>query len=128
MKEKFIENGIEYVRNGDYYIPNLTVPDDKVYNIGKYGRLHSIFIKENRPTIYSMKMLDGTWLAYLEEIDTTAKEMVDKLIKDMAVKQGITEELKAKDQMAWVGAMNGIKHSAEEIVLREFVCSMEVRK
>ena len=128
MKEKFIENGIEYVRNGDYYIPNLTVPDDKVYNIGKYGRLHSIFIKENRPCLYSMKMLNGTWLAYLEEIDSAAKEMVDKLVKDMAVKQGITEELKAKDQMAWVGAMNSIKHSAEEIVLREFVCSMEVRR
>ena len=101
MKERFIENGIEYVRNGDYYIPNLTVPDDKVYNIGKYGRLHSIFIKENRPTIYSMKMLNGTWLAYLEEIDTTAKEMVDKLIKDMAVKQGITEEFKAKDHKSF---------------------------
>ena len=127
MKERFIENGIEYVRNGDYYIPNLTVPDDKVYNIGKYGRLHSIFIKENRPTIYSMKMLDGTWLAYLEEIDTTAKEMVDKLIKNMAVKQGITEEFKAKDQMAWVGVMNNISHAAEEIVLRNFVCSMEVQ-
>ena len=125
MKEKFIENGIEYVRNGDYYIPNLKAPEG-TYNIGKYGRLHSIFIKENRPTVYSMKMLNGTWLAYLEEIDTTAKEMIDKLIKDMAVKQGITEELKAKDQMAWVGAMNGIKYSAEEIVLREFVCSMEV--
>ena len=128
MKEKFIENGIEYVRNGEYYIPNLTVPDNKVYNIGKYGRLHSIFIKENRPCLYSMKMLNGTWLAYLEEIDSAAKEMVDKLVKDMAVKQGITEELKAKDQMAWVGAMNSIKHSAEEIVLREFVCSMEVRR
>ena len=112
MKEKIIENGIEYVRNGDYYIPNLTVPDDKVYNIGKYGRLHSIFIKENRPCLYSMKMLNGTWLAYLEEIDTTAKEMVDKLVKDMAIKQGITEELKATDQMAWIGAMNNLKHSA----------------
>ena len=128
MKERFIENGIEYVRNGDYYIPSLTVPDDKVYNIGKYGRLHSIFIKENRPAFYSMKMLNGTWLAYLEEIDTSAKEMVDRLIKDMAVKQGITEELKAKDQMAWVGAMNNIRHSAEEFVLRDFVYSMEVGK
>ena len=128
MKEKFIENGIEYVRNGDYYIPNLTVPDDKVYNIGRYGRMHSIFIKENRPCIYSMKMLNGTWLAYLEEIDTSAKEMIDKLVKDMAIKQGITEELKAKDQMAWVGAMNNIRHSAEEFVLRDFVYLMEVRK
>ena len=128
MKEKFIENGIEYVRNGDYYIPNLTVPDDKVYNIGRYGRMHSIFIKENRPAFYSMKMLNGTWLAYLEEIDTTAKEMVDKLVKDMAMKQGITEELKSKDQMAWVGAMNNIRHSAEEFVLKDLVYSMEVRK
>ena len=126
MKEKIIENGIEYVRNGDYYIPNLKAPEGK-YNIGKYGRLHSIFIKENRPCLYSMKMLNGTWLAYLEEIDTTAKEMVNTLIKDMAVKQVITEELKAKDQMAWVGAMNNIRHYAEEIILREYVCSMEVQ-
>ena len=128
MKERFIENGIEYVRNGDYYIPNLTVPDDKVYNIGKYGRMHAIFIKENRPCLYSMKMLNGTWLAYLEEIDTSAKEIIDKLVKDMAIKQGITEELKAKDQMAWVGAMNNIHHSAEEFVLKDFICSTEVRK
>ena len=118
MKEKFIENGIEYVRDGDYYIPNLKAPEGK-FNIGKYGRLHSIFIKENRPCLYSMKMFNGTWLAYLEEIDTTAKEMVNKLIKDMAVNQGITEELKANDQMAWVGAMNNIRHSAEEFVLKD---------
>ena len=128
MKEKFIEKGIEYVRICDYYIPNLTVPDDKVYNIGKYGRMHAKFIKENRPCFYSMKMMNGTWLAYLEEIDTSAKGMIDKVIKDMAVKQGVTEELKAKDQMAWVGAMNNIRHSAEEFVLRDFVYSMEVRK
>ena len=127
MEEKFIENGIEYVRNGDYYIPNLKAPEG-TYNIGKYGRLHSIFIKENRPTVYSMKMLNGTWLAYLERIDTIAKKTIDKLIKDMAVKQGISEELKAKDQMAWVGAMNNIRHSAEEFVLRDFIYSMEVRK
>ena len=120
MKEKIIENGIEYVRDGDYYIPNLKAPEGK-YNIGKYGRLHSIFIKENRPCLYSAKMLNGTWLAYLEEIDTTAKEMVDKLIKDMTDKQGITEELKAKDQMAWVGAMNNIRHSAEEMVCKDLL-------
>lgn len=128
MKEKFIENGIEYVKVGNYYFPNLSVPNNKEYNIGKYGRLHAKFIKENRPCIYSAKMLNGTWFTYLEEIDTTAKEMVNKLIIDMAIKQDITEELKAKDQMTWVGAMNGIKHSAEEIVLREFVCSTEVQR
>ena len=128
MKERFIENGIEYVRNGDYYIPSLTVPDDKVYNIGKYGRLHSIFIKENRPAFYSMKMLNGTWLAYLEEVDTSAKEMVKKLIKDMVAKQGITEELKAKDQMAWVSAMEQIKHTAEEFVFEDLVYAGGISK
>ena len=121
MKERYVENGIEYVRNGDCYIPNLTVPDDKVYNISKYGRMHEKFIKENRPCFYSMKMLNGTWLEYLEEIDTSAKEMVDRLIKEMVAKQGITEELKAKDQFAWVSAMEQIKHTAEEFVFEDIV-------
>ena len=85
MKEKIIENGIEYVKDGDYYIPNLKAPEGK-YSIGKYGRLHSIFIKENRPCLYSMKMLSGTWLAYLEEIDTTTKEMVDNSLFILARK------------------------------------------
>ena len=123
MKEKFIENGIEYVRNGDYYIPNLTVPDNKTYNIGKYGRMHAKFIKENRRAIYSSKMLDGTWLAYLEEIDSTAKEMVDNLIKELTIKQGATEELKAKDPFVWISAMEQIKHTSEEIVFSDLIFS-----
>ena len=127
MKEKIIENGIEYVRDGDYYIPNLKAPEE-TYNIGKYGRLHSIFIKENRPGLYSMKMLNGTWLAYLEEVDTSAKEMVNKLIKDMVAKQGITEELKVKDQMAWVSAMEQIKHTAEEFVFEDLVYAGGISK
>lgn len=121
MKERFIENGIEYVRNGDYYISNLTVPDEKVYKIGKYGRVHAKFIKENRPCFYSTKMMNGTWLAYLEEIDTTAKEMVDRLIKELVIKQGITEELKANDQFAWFSAIEQIKHTAEEFVFEDIV-------
>ena len=68
-----------------------------------------------------MKMLNGTWLAYLEEIDTSAKEMVDRLIEDRVVKQGITEELKAKDQMAWLGALNTFRHSAEEILYKDLL-------
>ena len=127
MKERFIENGIEYVRNGDYYIPNLTVPDDMVYNIGKYGRLHAKFIKENRPCFYTAKMLDGTWLAYLEEIDISAKEMVDRLIKELADKRDIAEKLKVKGQMTWVAIMNIIRHSAEEFSLKNIVYSMDVR-
>ena len=127
MKEKFIENGIEYVRNGDYLIPNLKAPE-RTYNIGRYGKLHSIFIKENRPAFYSMKMLNGTWLAYLEEIDTYAKKMVDRLIKELVVKRGITEELKAKDQFAWISAMEQIKHTAEEFVFEDIVYAGGISK
>ncbi len=121
MKERFIENGIEYVRNGDYYIPNLTVPNDNVYNIGKYGRMHAKFIKENRPCFYTAKMIDGTWLAYLSEIDASAKEMVDRLIRELVAKQGVSEELKANDQIAWFSAMEQIKHTADEFVLQKLV-------
>ena len=121
MKERFIENGIEYVRNGDYYIPNLTVPNDNVYNIGKYGRMHAKFIKENRPCFYTAKMIDGTWLAYLSEIDASAKEMVDRLIRELVAKQGVSEELKANDQIAWVSAMEQIKHMADEFVLQKLI-------
>ena len=127
MKEKYIEKGIDYVKSVDYYIPILKAPEE-TYNIGKYGRLHSIFIKENRPGLYSMKMLNGTWLAYLEEVDTSAKEMVNKLIKDMVAKQGITEELKVKDQMAWVSAMEQIKHTAEEFVFEDLVYAGGISK
>ena len=121
MKERFIENGIEYVRNGDYYIPNLTVPDNKVYNIGKYGRMHAKFIKENRPCFYTARMIDGTWLDYLEKVDNSAKEMVDILIEDLVSKEGITENLKTSDQFAWISAMEQIRHTAEEFVLKEVV-------
>lgn len=128
MKERFIENGIEYVRNGDYYIPNLTVPDNKVYNIGKYGRMHAKFIKENRPCFYTAKMIDGTWLAYLEEIDTTAKEMVDRLIKELVLQRDVTEELKADDQFAWISAMEQINHTSEEIIFENIVYAGGVSK
>ena len=80
-----------------------------------------LFIKENRPCFYTAKMIDGTWLAYLEEIDTTAKEMVDRLIKELVVQRDVTEELKADDQFAWISAMEQINHTAEEIVFENIV-------
>lgn len=117
---------IDYVKVGDYYIPALTVPNKK-YNIGKYGRLHREFLKEYRPSVYTTKLMDGTLLEYLEEIDIQAKDMVDRLIKSMAEKAGITEELKATDQMKWVGLMNNIRHCVEEIVISEIVYGWEER-
>lgn len=109
-----------YVRCGDYNIPNLTVPT-KVYEIGKYGRLHRTFLKENYPCLYSSMLMNGTLLEHIAEIDKTAKNRVDALVKAMAEEQGVTEELKAENQMLWVGMMNNLFHSAEEIVFSEIV-------
>lgn len=121
MKSIFEKNGGTYTKVGNYYIPNISVPEIKKYNIGKYGRMHAKFIKQNKHYIYSAKILDGTWFDYLEEIDNTAKEMADKIIRDLATEQGITEELKAEDQFAWVSAMENFKHTAEEIVFTDLI-------
>ena len=124
MKERFIENGIEYVKVGDYYIPNLTVTQ-KQYNIGKYGNLHKNFIKEHHNAFCSLLLANGTLLEYLEKIDIKAKNEIDRLIAELAVKQGVTEQLKATDQMKWVGMMNNIKSQAEEIVYSTIVYKRE---
>lgn len=124
MKERFIENGIEYIKIGDYYIPNLTVPQ-KRYNIGKYGSLHKKFIKEYHNAFYFLLLANGTLLAYLEKIDAKAKNEVERLIAELAIKQGVTERLKATDQMKWVGMMNNIKSQAEEIVYSTIVYKRE---
>ncbi len=127
MKERFIENGIEYVKVGDYYIPNLAVPQ-KRHNIGKYGRLHKKFIKEHHNAFYSLLLANGTLLEYLEKIDTKAINEVDRLIAEiaeLAIKQVVTEQLKATDQLKWVGMMNNIKAQAEEIVNSTIVYSRE---
>ena len=121
MKERFIENGIEYVKVGNYYFPNLSVSNDKEYNISKYGKMHAKFIKENRPCFYTARMIDGTWLDYLEKINNSAKEMLDRFIRELVAKQGITEVLKASEQIAWISAMEQIRHTAEEFVLKEVV-------
>lgn len=128
MKERFIEDGIEYVRNGDYYIPNLTVPNKKVYNIRKYGRVHAKFLKENGACFYTAKMINGTWLAYLEKVDNSAKEMPDRLIRELVAKWCITEELKDKDKFAWISTLEQIKHTAEEFVFKDIIYSFNTYK
>lgn len=111
---------IEYVKVGDYYIPALTVPDKK-YNIGKYGSLRSTFLKEHHNAIYSVMMMDGTLLQHLEDVNKMCCEELDRLIPAMAKNEGITEALKAADQMEWVQRMDGIRNRAEEFILRDYV-------
>ena len=125
MKEKFIKNGIEYVRQGDYYIPNLTVPDETEYQIGKYGSLRRTFLKEHHNWLYSTMLMQGTLLKHLAEIDETCHSTLKDMMSKMAEQEGVTEQLKATDQMAWVQKMNSIKHRAEEFILSEYVYVVE---
>ena len=125
MKDKFIKNGIEYVRQGDYYIPNLTVPDETEYQIGKYGSLRRTFLKEHHNWLYSTMLMQGILLKHLAEIDETCHSTIKDMMSKMAEQEGVTEQLKATDQMAWVQKMNSIKHRAEEFIFSEYVYAVE---
>ena len=122
--EKYIyneQNGIWYELQGDYYIPCLVLDEEDAQPIGMWGRKHLRYIKEHRPVLHTTLLLSGKLNSYLAEIDNRAIEMFDRLVKQLAEKEGITEQLKAQDQMAWVGAMNNIRNRAEEIVLHEMI-------
>ena len=121
MKEKFVKNGIEYVRQGDYYIPNLALPKETEYQIGKYGRLRRTFLKEHHNWLYSTMLMQGTLLKHLAEIDETCNSTLKYMMSKMAKQEGVTEQLKATSQMEWVQKMNSIKHRVEEIVMKEYV-------
>ena len=117
---------INYIRSGDYYIPDLKLPEE-TRPIGKWGRMHRDYLKEHHPTQFNALVLSGNLWTYLADLNEQAQQRMEALITQLKTTEGITEELKAKDQMAWVGAMNNIRHMTEEIVLRDFVCSMEVQ-
>lgn len=115
MKERFIEKGIEYIKVGDYYLSNLTVSDEH-YNIGKYRMLHRSFLKKQHNAIYSVTLMNGTILKHLADVDKMCSKEIERLISDMAERDGVTEALKATDQMEWVQRMNNIENRAEEII------------
>ena len=119
MKESFVENGIEYIRCGDYYIPNIELP--KKVRYGKYGMMHEEFIKEHRGSFYSRFILSGRLWEYLSEIDKTCRKQVDRIVCQTAKNEGVNETLKAANQMEWVQKMNSIKSQAEEFVLVEYI-------
>ena len=113
---------IEYTKVGDYYLQNLVAPSNmKNFEIGKYGKLRLKNLKEHKKAEYTILLMDNKLQKHLMEIDKIANERFDLLMKQFAQKENITEELKAKDQLKWVGLMNNIKHSAEEIILKELI-------
>ena len=121
MKSIFEEMGGTYRREGDYLIPNLELPETEHYHIGKYGQLRQTYLKVHRPALYNSMLLDGTLNRHLAETDQICSERMDRMVAQMAEREGVTEALKASAQLEWVGRMNNIRNRAEEIVLAEVV-------
>ena len=117
--EKYIfneNNGLWYELMGDYYFPCLTVPATEEQPIGLWGRQHKSYLKDRHPALYNALLLSGELPSYLANIDQQAEAMLSQLVEQMAQRQGVTEQFKASDQMAWVCRMNNIRASAMEIV------------
>lgn len=110
---------LTYTMQGDYLIPDLTVPESP--KLGKYGMLRRTFLREHRDGIYTGMLLNGTLNSHLEEVDRQAQKMLDDLTEQMKALNGVTEQLKEEDQMRWVQMMNSIRHSAEEVILNDLI-------
>ena len=121
QKNFFEQNGGTYTCVGDVLLPDLTFGEDGQQPIGKYGRMRKHYLKEHRPVLYTNLLVTGKLDQHLAEIDMACEEQVELLIKQMAKQEGVTETLKATDQMAWVARMNSIRNRAEEIVLHDLV-------
>lgn len=113
--------GIEYHLEGDYYIPNLTIPKQEKIILNKYGRMRLNYLKEHKKVEYSIMLMDGILNSHLKEIQETATERVEQIIKQLKVKSNLTEDMKNTDMLYWVGTMNSIKAQAEEIIFSEII-------
>ena len=124
VKDRFIDakTKIEYVRYGDYYLPNLKLSaEDTNYSIGKYGRMKLNYLKNNKKAEYSILLIDGKLNRYLHEIDIAVTSRVKAIISQLVKQENVTEELKINNQLEWVGKMNSIKNRAEEIAFNELI-------
>ena len=111
---------ITYTLVGDYYIPNIALPEES-RPIGKWGRMHREYLKEHHPILFNDLALSGQLWTYLADLNEQAQERLSLIIEQMKTAEGVTEEQKVADQMAWVEAMNSIRNRAEEIILRELI-------
>ena len=114
-------NGLWYELIGDYYLPCLTVPAEEEQPVGIWGQRHKRYLKEHRPALYNALLLSGKLNGYLTDIDRQAQEMTETLIRQMAERHGISEALKAADQMAWIGLVNNCKAQVEEIIFSDLI-------
>ena len=119
-------NGLWYELIGDYYIPVLSLSSEEQRPIGKWGRMHREHLKEHRPILFNDLILSGQLWTYLAELNQQAQERLSLIIEQAKASEGVTEDLKAADQMAWVRAMNSIRNRAEEIILQELIYGEDV--
>lgn len=121
MKAVKYENGMRYVLQGDYYLPDLSLSEQEYFHISKYGMLRKDYLKKHRRAMYSNLLITGRLNEHLHEVDTIATRMVEQIVQAMAKADGTGEHLKATDQMCWAGLMNNYHHCAEELVLQDVV-------
>ena len=114
---------ITYKKIGNYILPNLVAPEMKQAKIGKYGIMRLQYLKENKMGTYEAMKMKGTLTSHLSEIEETSQKRLEVIMKNLMKQAKITEELKATDQMKWIGLMNNIKNQAEEMVVRELIYS-----
>lgn len=123
VKQNFTDpkTGIPYTLQGDYYLPDLSLPGGVNRPIGIYGERHKRYLQSHRKGFYTQLLSSGKLFSYLADINEQATERFDVLVKQMAEKEGLTEQLKAENQMEWVGRMNNIKARAEEMISKEII-------
>lgn len=120
LKPRIHENGIDYILVGDYYLPDLKLPEDN-RSIGHWGRLHKSYLKMYRPAIYSELVLTCKLHTVLADLNEQAMERCDLITRQMAQAEGVSEQMKAENQMLWVQSMNSIRNRAEEIIKHELI-------
>jgi len=115
------QTGITYTLVGDYYIPDLVLPAEKEYEIFGWGLRRQHYLKNHRKALYTQLLMSGKLNVHLHEVDETATNRMELIVRQMAERDGVTEQLKATDQMKWVGLMNNYRHCAEEVILKELI-------
>ena len=120
-KSLFEQNGGTYRQVGDYLLPNITLPEEESEPIGIWGQRHLRYLKQHRKILYANLLTSGKLISHLAEIDKQATDMCFQLAKELAEKEGVTEQLKAENQMEWVRRMNNIRNRAEEVVYKELI-------
>ena len=113
--------GIEYHLEGDYYIPNLTIPKQEKITLNKYGKMRLKYLKEHKKAEYTIMLMDGTLYTHLKELQEMADNRVQQIISELKAKSDLTEDMKNTDMLYWVGTMNAIKNQAEEIIYKELI-------